>query len=364
MGMFSGNVGDEFKKHLLKEEANAKIGVEGSLDDRKVMQDVRSLLVRVQEVQGGDNKVLKNYMDVLFSTQGDYSRRSPKVLDKVVYMNSFVKELLSKDAELSYTIVGMFSRVFNLLKAPYFISTMGKVARALKDPETKDTATMYMTIYMCFAFFLEMMTIYLVSYEAKFANGMNPSALAKEFMTEHKGFTKSVGFGIASLVPILENQKITPSIVEAIAEEKTLAEARKKSEKMAKEDGGLTVLALIAIGVVSIVSILFVARNLFYWIANMKVDSAKKLELEAELLSNNIRSLKIQLANERDPAKKKKLEEVIAKQEAWVADWERRSKETLGDEIKASYQTEEDIQREESTTPAEKEAGKNDEIFL
>lgn len=88
-----------------------------------------------------------------------------------------------------------------------------------------------------------------------------------------------------------------------------------KSEDMANES------ILVAIGVLLAIPILFpLIRHLIYMFLTWKIDFAKYLMHEHDLLELNLTDLKYEIEKERDPKRRKKLEEVRKKQLKWQED--------------------------------------------
>ena len=351
------NVAEALKKHIISETQRYRnSGGAKPSDDRKVARDVGYLVRKFRDLSNSQNAVMKKHIDGIAGTKGDYSRRNPKILEKVSYMAGFAQDLLTKDAELEYTTIGLFARVYKILRTPQFILATRKAYENLAPTGAQTSGSFYGALYTSFVLFLETVTMQMIPYEFQFSKGMNPKALAAEMEQDHKAFTQSVCFGIASLATYIESQKApVTTVMKAVEEEKTKIET-------SKESVAFTVLTVAVIAVGSVIG-LFLIRQMFYWFANFKIDVAHFLEFEAELLTNNIRNLRAQYDAEKDVEKKKKLATMIEKQEEWVENFNKWSKSVLSEEVKATYETNEEIQTEEETNPSKQEAG-TPEVFL
>lgn len=355
MMTLSGNVSEALKKHIQSENkkyaSSSALAATGEID-KKTMRSFANLVKKFDSISTSNNETMKKHIEALNATKGDYSRRNPKILDKVQYMVSFAQDLLRKEPELELTSLGVFVKAWSVLKNPQFLIGCRKAYENMKGG-AETTASFYGVIYTSLSLFVEIMTMYLIPYEFQFANGVKPVALIDSFQKDHKSFVKSVCFGAASLVSFIEHQKnLSQLVVKSIEEEKEMKEKSKES-----------ILLIVTIVGVSAVLGLFVLRSMFYWFANFKIDVAHILEFEAELLTNNIRNLKEQYDKEQNPENKKRLATIMEKQEKWQERFTRISKVVLNEEVKAMYESSDDLESEDSYEPSKDEAGEP-EIYL
>jgi len=355
--MATDKITEDLKKHFLSETKKYRSASSANIsskEEKKIARDLAYLVRKFQSIDGTKNVAMKKHLDGIATTKGDYSRRNPRVINKVEYMIGFCRDLMTNEPELENTIIGLMIRTWEILHTPQFIGVSRK-AYENNNPKSAYTAgTFYSVMYTCFVLFLETSTMYLIPYEFRFAHGLEPMKIADDFHNEHKAFVKSVVYGVASLLIYVENQKNLATVaIQAIDDEK---------KRITESKEGFPILIPILIGVGAVLS-LFLIRSMFYWFANFKVDVAHQLEFESELLLNNIRLLKEALKHESDPEKRKKIEETIKKQEVWVNKFDKFAKNTLKDETEASYDTQDQLDTEESTDPTKEETGQP-EIFL
>ena len=370
--LFQKDTYGAIKKRIMEEDkkaTNASSTVPNFVNEKKLSKDVEFIMKKFTSVETGQtNKILKEYITAIQITKGDYTRRSPRIIDKVEYMVSFVSDLISTDSNVQFSCLGLYVRTWKLLTSPFFINVMKKVYDATLKEATKDIANLYLMLYFCLAYYLETMTVYLVKYEMLYTNGKTPEQIAMELTQEHKGFSNNITMGIATILPFLEKQKVTGSILSSIEKKRQLFEAKKESEKIASEAVGTATAIMIASAVIisALVSavLLYALRNMFYWMSNAEIASARDLEIDAEFLKNNIRALKKEYETTNDPVRKKKLKDIIAKQEAVVIDWDAKIRKTLGDESKATYETEEEIAEEDQIQPGQADAKDIGDVFL
>ncbi len=355
--MTVGNVSESLKKHIQSENKKysspSVLSTSGEID-KKTMKSFANLVKRFNSISSSNNVIMKKHIEALNATKGDYSRRNPKILEKVKYMVSFAQDLVRKEPELELTSLGIFVRAWDVLKNPQFLIGCRKAYENMRSGGAETTASFYGVVYTSLALFVEVMTMYLIPYEFQFANGVKPIAMVDAFQKDHKSFVKSVCFGAASLTSFIEHQKnLSQLVVKSIEEEK---EKKEKSKEFLP-------IYIAAIVVVSATLGLFMIRSMFYWFANFKVDVAHLLEFEAELLTNNIRNLKEQYDREQNPENKKRIASIIEKQEKWQEKFIRMSKDVLNEEVKAMYESNDDLELEDSYDSSKDDAGEP-EIYL
>ena len=353
--MFNGTITESLKKHALKEAAKAKANATPKKDPnelQKLNRDLGALVGKFKSLSAGnDNKVMSDYLAAIETTKGDYSRRTPKIREKVSYMESFIQELLMKDSgsDLKYTTLGVFDRVWKMLHSPQFIGSIQKVYMNSKDPKAENSTDTYRIIYACMVFFVEMVTIHLVKFEYQIAGGTNPVNAIEDMMAYHKGFTKSVVYSMISLVTFLEAQKgqLPANISKLIEDDKLVnATSSEVAATVLLTSAAIAVWPFAVAGFGIILSI-FLLRSMFYYIGTLKIDIAHLLEYEAELLTNNIRNLQAQLASERDPQKKAKIQAMIDKQIQWANRFDSLSRSILTQESEATYASADELAEEE-----------------
>lgn len=350
-----GNVTESLKKHIQSENkkfASSSNQTPSGEIDKKTMRNFANLVKKFNSMSSSKNETMKKHIEMLNATKGDYSRRNPKILDKVKYMVYFAQDLLRKNPELELTSLGLFVKSWDTLKNPQFIIGCRKMYESSKNG-SETTASFYGVIYTSLALYLEVMTMYLIPYEFQLANGVGPVEMVNTFQKEHKSFVKSVCFGIASLVSFVEHQKNLSQMMIKHAE-------NEKETKEKSKEAWMIICAVVLVG--STVG-MFLLRSMFYWFANFKIDVAHTLEFEAELLTNNIRNLKEQYDREQNPENKARIATMIDKQEKWKEKFIRISKNVLTEEIKATYESGDDLDAEDSYEPSKDEADEP-EIYL
>ena len=102
---------------------------------------------------------------------------------------------------------------------------------------------------------------------------------------------------------------------------------------------------------------------MFYYIGTLKIDIAHLLEYEAELLTNNIRNLQAQLASERDPQKKAKIQAMIDKQIQWANRFDSLSRSILTQESEATYASADELAEDEKYDEGKVSANDSDVII-
>lgn len=360
------NLSSVLRKHI--EAENKKFTSSSSLVssnnagqiDKNVAKNFGNLVKKFQALSASDNVAMKKHIDAINATKGDYSRRNPKIAEKVKYMVTFANDLLQKNRDLDGTSIGLFVRSWNILRSPQFVVGCRKAYENMHDGGSITTASFYGVIYTSLVLYLEIVTMYLIPYEFQFAfdNGLYSKKLTEDFQEDHGAFVKSVCFGIASIVAFVENQKNLSTVIN-----KGIEEERDMKSK-AKEAAFFAVpIYVAAVAIVGAALGLFALRQMFYWFANFKVDVAHLLEFEAELLTNNIRNLKDQYDSEQNPDTKKRLAVIIEKQERWQDRFKKMSRGVLAEEVKATYETNDELESEDRYDSSKQEAGEP-EIFL
>lgn len=358
---------ESLRKHYVNETARMKktpiFGKSNMTGADKFGKELSFLVRKFNLLQNGSNESMKEYVTGIESTKGIYSNRAYKIKEKTLYMYNLAEEMIGKGpSELNFSTLGIYVKVWKILNDKYFITTMMKAYEGAKDHDK--TAMLYRVLYNCLVFFLEMSAIHLVRFEYQIANNIDPLKGIEDMMEYHKGFTKSVTMPTVSLVAFLEhNLQNLPSGITSLMKVEKEEKVKANEVILTTTFGGVTGGFIVGAAIAGLVLTFFLLRSIFYYMATLKIDIANTLEYEAELLTNNIRLLRQQLDNEKNPENRKRLEKIIEKQTQWANKFERITTSILHKETEATYSATEEVDEENKST-----SGKGDDddtdVFL
>jgi len=405
---FSSLIGNVDDKSIKKryEEANRKFG---SAKDNELKKEIATnkvyskgmkfLYNTLTSIKSGNNSESKLYFQALEKTMGDYDKRESKITKHVEKIVSSTHKYLTdkkyNNEFFKYSLIGIYHESHDILTAAKYKAMFKKACEiAQKKGDSNTSVTIFKLAYFALAFFTEMSTIHLMDFELDVINGMGPERAMENLHNTYRAFMKNVAMNIIPVNEFFKTMTGNPSsiITKLSSEEDKLAKAMSKESLDYSSDAKMSVEAeddfkqflagglITTTGIVGVLTVpvmgvsLFVVviglvvltipliRYIIYWISTMKIDMGKSLELKAEMLDNNIASLRERLEQETDPKEKARLESVMKKQQQYVDKWQTKAEKLLKDENEASYVVMETIQKEDNA-PEPTTSG-NDELIL
>ena len=350
-------------------------------------------------IKSDNNSESKLYFQALEKTMGDYDKRESKITKHVEKIVSSTHKYLTdkkyNNEFFKYSLIGIYHESHDILTGVKYKAMFKKACEiAQKKGDSNTTVTIFKLAYFALAFFTEMSTIHLMDFELDVINGMGPERAIEKLHNTYRAFMKNVAMNIIPVNEFFKTMTGNPSsiITKLSSEEDKLAKAMSKESldysndaKLSMEDVGddiktfiiggtvttsgiIGVLTLPVMGVSlfviiigAVILIIPLIRYIIYWVSTTKIDIGKSLELKAEMLDNNIASLRERLEQETDPKEKARLESIIKKQQQYVDKWQAKADKLLKDENEASYVVMETIQKEDN---APEPTSGNDELIL
>ena len=304
------------------------------------------------------------YFLEVMKSNGDYSRRNGKTADSVKAHIEFARDILRRNNNNRWSIVGVFVDVYKCLSDIKWKEAFRlAIDYCRKHTEDETICTAYKQLYSTLVVSIETMLLRIVDIEYSLAYGMSDEEAIANVQYENTTYMNKVVIPCISIISLMQNTPNPANIVKQtiIGEDK-----RNKSQEtygpyisMKSEEGTAAFLdtmkkaapsiastgigALLAIGggitagvlkkhdapkpavgialAISALGALWFAftiiptiRTINYYFAISKVDVEKEIMLYNEIISNNILALEDKYNNMKDGPEKDKLAHVIEKQ--------------------------------------------------
>ena len=346
-----------------KYKTNAATGSDKLVNSVFYEKSIKYLYSTVNNIKSDNSKPeMKSFFLALERTKGDYKKRETKIYNKVALLASFIDQQIRRDPEgiLTHSLLGVYVEMWDFVNNPQTVGIFKKSFDIVdKKGEDNTAITIFKLAYFSTVFALELATIHLVEFELDIYNGKDPKDSIQDIMKKHASYMKNIVFPMIQILAFFKNTKNLVTVITKISSEEDAAKAKTGKESVtavAATVGAFLTASVPGIGISVIAGIIIILlgiipliRCIIYWSKTMEIDTGKELELRSELLDNNILGLKEKLEETTDEKERKRLEEVIAKQEEYVEKWRARSKKILTSENEANYMTETTIQKEDDS---------------
>jgi regulator of replication initiation timing len=284
------------------------------------------------------NGDIKKLDQRLYSVLAEYGKRA----------NDIISDYKGNDNICKYSVIAFYKQIWDALnesknKALFNRAITEYKNNSKKPPSMSIVWTILYVVYVMFLITMIMMFIGIWMGER--------SITAKEFESflenaqlSNKATLNAIGIPAIEMYWFLKNQKnplaslndnikkskeAFDDIIKA-KESHTIPDLSKydigyiQTQELMKKRSTEDIMGLLLVGIsiAGIVVIIELIRRALYWIGSIKVDIVENIIKENEVLKINIRELKERYERCTDPKEKKKLQEIIEKQEKWQRDFE------------------------------------------
>lgn len=298
----------------------------------------------IQKAMSGSNK---DYIHNLDKTSGDYSRRPGPFYDSIKESISWINDIIKLNPRMKYSILGVYKDIFEALNDNYWRQAFKLAFDYSKNTGDKKTISSgYKTLYYSLVIALETLVGAVVDFQLRYSlDGKDPVHHVVAIHYElPKGYMDKVVNAAINLVTLMKNTKDPVSYVKNLIKGENNAIKNKESLGFIEDENakaceglfskafgenkflwaivatGFTALAIGGgIGIFAFVLVLVFCivpccRHIIYYVGITGIDLQKQSELNAEMLSNNIKALQEKLMNSDNDKEREKLSLVIEKQ--------------------------------------------------
>lgn len=309
---------------------------------------LKFLKLNYKTVEAINSSPNMQYFKKIESTGGDYAKRRNTAYHRDMKAHvDWVLDKINETPSLMYSFLKTFTDCYNILNDSKWKAAFKRAYKRMNEKGANKTlASGVFTMYESLVLSAESMLIKTATFEYNLYAGYEPIEAVVKTEEDNRSYMNEVFLTAVKMTAMCENIKDPVRFVDDIitAEDKAEADAPRSREgwnqaylsaegvftdafaKIAKHilpamlSAGFAAFALfhsalIAIGLVFVIFAIPLAKTIIYYSGIAKIDYEKEMHLEEELIHNNIADLKEQLEKATSEQEKKRLEQIIWRQE-------------------------------------------------